>query len=134
MDQIFFFFQNLSFTDKLKAIFMIIDENGDGSLSRPEVEKFFNILLKNTLNKIIFGLNNYKNFKISDENAMEFKQCMPEIEKVFDHSKITRLVNGAFTADTNNDGLISFKEWEIFIEAGNFKEQWGTISLLFDRL
>jgi len=41
-------------------------------------------------------------------------------------------VNGAFTADTNNDGLISFTEWEVFIEAGNFREQWGTISLLFD--
>jgi len=35
------FFQNIPFTEKLKVIFISIDENGDGSLSRPEVEKFF---------------------------------------------------------------------------------------------
>jgi len=126
------FMQNLSLTEKLKAIFIAIDENGDGTLSRPEVEKFFNIILKNTLIILRDGLKNYKNFGVSDENAMEMNKFMPELEKIFDPSKITRLVNGAFTADTNNDGLISFTEWEVFIEAGNFREQWGTISLLFD--
>jgi len=126
------FMQNLSLTEKLKSIFIAIDENGDGTLSRPEVEKFFNIILKNTLIILRDGLKNYKSFGISDENAMEMNKFMPELEKIFDPSKITRLVNGAFTADTNNDGLISFTEWEVFIEAGNFKEQWGTISLLFD--
>jgi len=122
----------LPFNEKLKAIFIAIDENGDGFLSRPEVEKFFTIILKNTFNILRNALKNNKEFDLSDENANEASKYMPDLERVFDPNKLTRLVNGAFIADTNNDGLISFKEWETFIEAGNFVEQWGTISMLFD--
>jgi len=126
-------FQNLPFADKMKGIFVTIDENGDGYLSRPEVEKFFGIILKNTLNIFKNSLKNYKEFGFTDDNAKEASKFIPDLEKVFDPNKLTRLVNGAFTADTNNDGLISFKEWETFVEAGNFVEQWGTISILFDK-
>jgi len=111
---------------------MTIDENGDGYLSRAEVEKFFTIILKNTLNILKNALKNSKEFGLSDENAIEANKLMPELERVLDLNKLTRLVNGAFTADTDKDGLISFSEWETFIEAGNFIEQWGTISILFD--
>jgi len=116
----------------LKGIFITIDENGDGFLSRPEVEKFFTIILKNTFNVLRNAFKNNKEFGLSDENANDVSKYMLDLERVFDLSKLTRLVNGAFTADTNNDGLISFMEWETFIEAGNFVEQWGTISMLFD--
>jgi len=125
-------FQSLPFKEKLKGIFITIDENGDGFLSRPEVEKFFTIILKNTFNVLRNAFKNNKEFGLSDENANDVSKYMPDLERVFDLSKLTRLVNGAFTADTNNDGLISFMEWETFIEAGNFVEQWGTISMLFD--
>jgi len=35
------FFQSLTFNDKMKLIFNTIDENGDGFLSKQELEKFF---------------------------------------------------------------------------------------------
>lgn len=127
------FFLNLSFNDKLKGIFITIDENGDGYLSRPEVEKFFSILLKNTISYFKITIKNYKDFGLSEENAMQANKLIPELEKVFDPNKLTRLVNGAFEADKDKKGLITFKEWETFIVAGNFVDQWGTISILFDK-
>jgi len=62
----------------------------------------------------------------------QIKNSIPELAKIFDISKLDRLVNGAFTADTNHDGLISFEEWSNWCETNQFKEEWGTVSLLFE--
>jgi len=48
-----YIFGKASYKDKmykLLAIFQLIDENGDGFLSKSEVEKFFRIILYDTFN------------------------------------------------------------------------------------
>jgi len=124
-----------SFKDKMISIFQLIDENGDGLLSKSEVEKFFRIILDDTFNlfkTIVQNPNVFPIFSWSPEQINQIKNSMPEFEKIFDISKLDRLVHGAFTADTNHDGMISFEEWSNWCETDHYKEEWGTISLLFE--
>jgi len=124
-----------SIKDKMLAIFQLIDENGDGYLTRTEVEKFFKIVLSDTFSvfkSCAENTNEFSVFKLKPENITQIKKILPEFEKIFDISKLERLVTGAFTADTNHDGLISYDEWINWFATGHYKEEWGTISLLFE--
>jgi len=132
-------FLNLSFPQKMRAVFGTIDENGDGCITRDEATKFFTIVLTGSLNiikNIPEHINNMPQnsakYSIAPENIEKIKNAMPEFEKIFNPSKISRLVEGLFTADTNKDGLVSYDEWEEWIQTSSYREQWGTISLLFD--
>jgi len=124
-----------SIKDKMQAMFQLIDENGDGYLTKTEVEKFFTIVLYDTFS--IFkscteNPNELSPYKLKPESIIQIKNVLPEFEKIFDISKLERLVTGAFTADTNHDGLISYDEWINWFETGHYKEEWGTVSLLFE--
>jgi len=124
-----------SFKEKMQAIFQLIDENGDGCLSKSEVEKFFRIILIDTFNvfkAVSENPNEFPILNLSTESINYIKNTMKEFAKIFDISKLDRLVNGAFTADTNHDGLISYEEWLNWCETDHYKEEWGTISLLFE--
>jgi len=130
-----FIYGNGSFKEKMQTIFQLIDENGDGYLSKSEVEKFFRIILFdafNTFKAISGNPNEFPAVNLSQETINLIKNSMGEIAKIFDISKLDRLVNGAFTADTNHDGLISYEEWSNWCETDHYKEEWGTISLIFD--
>jgi len=130
-----YLFVSGSFKDKMEAIFRLIDENGDGFLTRTEVEKFFRIVLSDVFNFFKTCTENPKDlaaFKFTPEYISQIKKLLPEFEKIFDISKLERLVTGAFTADTNHDGLISYDEWMNWLATGHYKEEWGTISLLFE--
>jgi len=124
-----------SIKDKMQAMFQLIDENGDGYLTRTEVEKFFTIVLSDT-----FGIfksctenpNELSPYKLKPESINQIRNVLPEFEKIFDISKLERLVTGAFTADTNHDGLISYDEWMNWFATGHYREEWGTVSLLFE--
>jgi len=124
-----------SFKDKMLSIFQLIDENGDGFLSKSEVEKFFKIILYDTFSIFKTIAENPSEFPIlnwSPEKINQIKNSIPDLAKIFDISKLDRLVNGAFTADTNHDGMISFEEWSNWCETDHYKEEWGTISLMFE--
>jgi len=130
-----FVFAKGSVKEKMQGIFQLIDENGDGYLTRTEVEKFFRMILSDVLN--VFKActespNNLTGFKFNPEFLNQMKNVLPELEKIFDISKLERLVTGAFTADTNHDGLISYDEWMNWLETGHYREEWGTVSLLFE--
>jgi len=129
-----YLFVSGSFKDKMQAIFLLIDENGDGFLTRTEVEKFFKIVLSDVFRmfKACTETNDLAAFKFKPEYISLIKKLLPEFEQIFDISKLERLVTGAFTADTNHDGLISYDEWMNWLATGHYKEEWGTISLLFE--
>jgi len=128
----FAMFQKNDFISKMQLIFNTIDENGDGYLSREEVTKFFTIVLADTFLLLKEAANNPVGVSISAEASNAIINQLPELEKVFDHSKIQRLVDGAFHAVTNSDNKISRDQWAKWIQTNDYKEQWGTISLLFD--
>jgi len=128
----FMVFHKKPFVEKMQMVFSAVDQNGDGYLSRDEVQKFFTIILAHTLNLLKNAIVNPSHFSVSPNVAKGLQDNLPEFEKIFDPSKVPRLVDGAFTADTNHDGLISHDEWSTWIETSDFKTQWGTVSLLFD--
>jgi len=70
--------------------------------------------------------------KINPLVAIIISKQIPELEKIFDMSKLDRLVNGAFKADADHNGLISQSEWLEWLKKSEYIEQWGTISLLFN--
>jgi len=111
----FVMFHKSDFTTKMNLIFGAIDENEDKFLSKEEVTKFFTIILSDTF---IF-LKDVLQHKINPLVAIVISKQMPELEKIFDISKLNRLVNGAFTADVDHNGLISQQEWSEWIKKAN---------------
>jgi len=124
----FVMFHKSDFNTKMLMIFNAIDENEDKCLSRDEVTKFFRIVLSDTF----LFLKDVLQHKINPIVGIIVSKQMPEFEKVFDSSKLQRLVNGAFKADTDHNDLISQSEWTAWIQKSEYIEQWGTISLLFN--
>jgi len=124
----FVMFHKSDFSTKMQMIFNAIDENEDKFLSREEVTKFFRIILSDTF---IF-LKDVLQHKINPLVAIIISKQMPELEKIFNSSKLKRLVDGAFEADTDRNGLISQTEWSEWLKKNDYIEQWGTISLLFN--
>jgi len=78
------------------------------------------------------SLKNAEGYGVTPDMIKNISNAMPEFEKVFDHSKINKLVDGAFKADINHTGHISLADWTIFMQTGSYKEQWVTIALMFD--
>jgi len=124
----FVMFHKSDFATKMHMIFNAIDENEDKFLSREEVTKFFRIILSDTF---IF-LKDVLQHKINPLVAIIISKQMPELEKIFNSSKLKRLVDGAFEADSDSKGLISQNDWSEWLKKNDYIEQWGTISLLFN--
>jgi len=84
-----YIFGKASYKDKmykLLAIFQLIDENGDGFLSKSEVEKFFRIILYDTFNifkNIGENPSEYPIFNWSPEKIKQIKNSIPELAKIF---------------------------------------------------
>jgi len=124
----------LPLEDKVKALFLILDLDGDGYINAKEmhdgIRDFFlgvinimeQLLLPGELQKA--GIN---------ANPNDVKKAIEELKIVYDEDKINFINNKCMKeADTDKDGKLSFTEWIGWFPKGA-PDAFGSAKILFEQ-